>query len=255
MRRRIAFAVLALATAGGILVASRIPEERGGDGGRPPPVELLAQNLVVFEGRDAALRIAFEPADPSARVIARLDPATARVTLCPLGSLDEPLPPPQECRDASSGVREDVAGEGLRAVAIVLAGAERATADVRLEFAERGRDVSIAIPRLASPPGLDDCADEGCDTFVEMAPARTGPFRARARWTGNGAELLFLQGRVVARSFTATGLPYKIAGRATGRGPLTVEAHTSAGDEYALFLRSAARSTELRAVRIDASWT
>lgn len=251
MRRRIVFAMLAVVAAGGIFVASRIPGDDGGSG-RPPPVELITQNLVLFEGRGSALRFAFEPADPSARVIARLEPSTAHVSLCPLTSLLAPLPPTERCRDASSGVRENVSGEGLRAIAIVLGGAPRATADLRLEFAEASREVNVMIPRLVPPPGAGECDDDGCDTFFEMLPARSGPFRARATWDGPGAELTFLQGRVVARSFTATGLPYKVAARAAGTSPRHIGGHTSAGDEYALFLRG---REELRDVTIDATWT
>jgi hypothetical protein len=65
-----------------------------------------------------------------------------------------------------------------------------------------------------------------------------------------------LQGSVLGRSATATGIPYREAARAQGISPLSITAEMSARGEYALVIRQdpGARATGLRNVRIDALW-
>lgn len=217
-----------------ILVLNRIPDAEAPDGG-PPTAELLAENLTLFEGPGAAARVGFDPADPSARLIVRLEPDTASLRLCPLGAITDDLPPLAACRDAASGVREAVTrSAGLGAVAIVLEGAERATADVRIEFAERTRAIEVRLPRLPEPPPGRDCSDNACNPFFELLPARGGDFRASARWEGDEGRLALLQGRVRARSFTATGIPYRVPAEVEGASPLRIASKLSAPGEYAL---------------------
>jgi hypothetical protein len=216
---------------------------------------LLAQNVPLSPGADAALRIGFDPFTASVKVIVN-HPVGTRVDVCPLGTPVEPVPAGTAClTDIGTGVREtlDRAG-GLGALAIVLRGGGSATADVRLEFDERGRSVSVRIPLLAPYPGEAACKDNACNPFFEIMPVRAGSFRARATWRGGPASLELLSGRVLARAFTATGSPYRVPAERLGSSPLEIRASLSAPAEYALAFSSKDRTAELTDVLIDATW-
>lgn len=229
------------------------PPRPGGSPARPPSATLRGVNVLLPPGEDGAIRIGIDPAEPSARMIVSLRPGAAGVALCPLASAADPLPDLTECRDAASGVRETVTAPGLRAIGIV----SRATALVGVglvvEFAERSRAVAIHFPLIRRPPGVTDCRDNACNPFFELTPTRGGRFRATARWQGGRGRLVLLQGRVLAKSFTATGVPYAEPARAEGAPPLTIEARMSAPAEYALALAQQGVE-DLAGVVIDAVW-
>lgn len=251
MTRALAAASLALA-----LVAC------GGDGpsrtgDRPPVATLIAQNVELLPGDDAALRIAFEPYEGAAQVIVASTPPTA-ATVCPLRALDEPLPARARCRrDIGSGVREPVGMRDMGAIAITIDGGASVRANIRVEFEEAGRDVAIAMPVIRPPAGARDCADNACTPFFELVPTRGGPFGARATWTGPAGALELLQGGVLGRAETATGLRYAVPARADGVSPLRISTTLSAPGEYALVLRQDALgpgATPMRDVRLEVEW-
>jgi hypothetical protein len=221
-----------------------------------PTVTLLAENLNLFDGTQNAVRLGFETASDSTDIKADLTPDTAQLAVCPLTDIGGDLPDLSLCKDIGSGVRETIASSGLKAVALVLSGRSSARANVLLEFDDGGHQAQVAIPFLAAPAGGAACADNGCNPFFEMRPVRNGPFTATATWAGPVATLQMLQGSVLGRSQTATGVPYREAARAQGASPQHIATQVSVGDEYALVLTQPPGPAQapLKGVLIDASW-
>lgn len=243
-----------------LLVACRPEVPAGGRSspGSPPPVMLLAQNVPLSPGEDAALRIGFQPFTPSVRIIVGIPdrPPGLNVDVCALATPSSPIASSGAClRGIGTGVRETLERpEGLGAVAVVLRGGAGATADVRLEYDEAGRSVSLRIPRMAPYPGDASCKDNACNPFVEVMPVRGGPFRARAAWQGGPATLRLLSGRVLAKAFTATGIPYRVPAEDLGSAPLGIDSRLAAPAEYALAFASQDPSAELTDVLVEATW-
>ena len=221
-----------------------------------PTVKLLARNLELFPGEQQAIRIGFRSASGSTDIIADLTPDTAALAVCPLASIDATLPPTSSCKDIGSGVRETITSSGLAAIALVVSGVSSARADVQLEFDDGGHAVTAEIPFLAAPLGVGACKDNGCNPFIEMTPIRNGAFTATANWKGPVGTLALLQGRVVARSETATGIPYREAARKDGAPPLSITTQLSSQAEYALVVTQpvSATSAPLQNVVISATW-
>jgi hypothetical protein len=241
----LAILVLAACTSGGNAKQSGVPT-----------VKLLAENLQLFSGVQQAVRLGFQTATGSTDIIADLKPDTAALAVCSLTSLGAELPPVAACKDVGSGVRETIASSGLSAVALVVSGVSNARANVQLEYDDGGHDVSVQMPFLAAPDTTAGCKDNGCNPFFELTPARNGPFSASAAWRGPGGTLVMLQGSVLGRSLTATGIPYREAGRADGKPPLSIKASLSAQGEYALVITQPPGPTAapLENVIVNASW-
>lgn len=205
--------------------------------GRPPTVTVLGENLELLPGTEHAVRLGFRAFQDAARIIVTAEPDTAGITICPLedamGSLEPESP---GCRSVASGVREPLSRSGLGGVAIVLRGTAAARANLVLEFEEGERDLTFILPRLRAPRS-GPCEDNACNPFFEVRPPVGGPFSARAAWDGPDGELLLLQGSVLARSRTATGIPYVESARAVGSSPLTMATQLTAPAEYALVFR------------------
>jgi len=227
-------------------------------GRNAPTVEVLGQNLELLPGIQNAFRVGFEPRGSSVDIIVTARPDTARITICPLGSVDDALPAVTSCRrDLPSGVRESVGRPGFGGVAIILDGDDAVSADLFVGYPEAGRALAIRMPVLQSGSPGGTCDDNACNPFFELRPTRGGPFDARATWDGPEATLVLLQGRVLGRAQTATGLPYVEAARADGSAPLGIDTTMSAPGEYALVFRHRAQRSGddvMRDVRIDASW-
>jgi hypothetical protein len=221
-----------------------------------PTVKLLAQNLQLFPGEQQAVRIGFQTAGGSTDIIADLQPDTAALAVCPLASIDATLPPIATCKDIGSGVRETITSSSLAAVALVVSDVASARADVRLEYDDGGHNVIIEIPFLAAPVGGSACKDNGCNPFFELTPLRNGPFTGTVNWKGPAGTIALLQGSVLARSQTATGVPYREAARKDGRPPLSITTQVSTQSEYALIVTQqvSASSAPQQNVVISASW-
>jgi hypothetical protein len=58
---------------------------------------------------------------------------------------------------------------------------------------------------------------------------------------------------VLARSFSSTGIPYRVAGQKTGPPPLSVTATVTSPGEYALALINVSTG-DLTAIEIRARW-
>jgi hypothetical protein len=212
---------------------------------------VLAQNLALFEGEVQAVRLGFQPAENATDIIIDFTPDSAQIAICPLADPADTLPPVATCKSVGSGVRETISSPGLGAIGIVLTGTKSVRANVRLEFDDRGRKVTVIIPFIGGPPSAAECADNGCNPFFEIRPVKNGLFTASAHWTGATATLVMLQGSVVGRSQTATGVPYRKAALQNGKTSASVRTQLTAPGEYALALVQAGT---LRNVRIDASW-
>lgn len=231
-----------------------LPACLGGTGARTtvPPNRIVGQNLTVERGD--AIRFGFAPSEPFASALVTFSPAAAVITLCPLTSVSAALPALTACRAVvGSGVRETVTVAGLRGLAVVATRAA-VTVDVVLEFEGSSRAIAIRVPRINAPTVGAACADVDCSPLFEVSPARDGAFTARATWSGPSATLVLLQGRILARSLTSTGLPYREVARAEGAGAGSISGRLSETGEYALVLRQAAGAGTLTDVRIDTTW-
>ena len=221
-----------------------------------PTVKLLAENLQLFPGVEQAVRIGFQTATGSVDIIADLKPDTAALAVCPLSSLGAELPPIATCKNVGSGVREPITSGGIAAIALVVSGVASAQANVQLEYDDGGHAVSAQIPFLAVPDTSAACRDNGCNPFFELTPVRNGALSATAAWKGPGGALVMLQGSVLGRSLTATGIPYREAARADGRSPLSIKATLASQGEYALVITQPAGPTAapLENVIVNAVW-
>lgn len=244
-----------IATVGVLLLAACGSDPPSSSGGRPPVARLIAENVRLVPGEERAVRIGFEPFTSVAQLRVEFRPSSAIVSLCALPALDAPIER-SRCRvGVGSGVREELRLRGLKATAIMLDAGD-VTADLSLEFDEAGRRIALRLPELPRPPAVAACADNACNPFFELVPTRSGAFDARARWDGGPASLVLLQGRVLGRSFTATGIPYAQAARADGGSPLRIGTRLAAPGEYALaFSQSPAAATgALTSIAIDVTW-
>jgi hypothetical protein len=221
-----------------------------------PTLTLLAENLQVFSGTDQAVRLGFQSASGSTDIIADLTPDTAALAVCPLTALGGDLPPMAECKDVGSGVRETITSDGIAAVALVISGVSSAKANVKLQYDDGGHDASAQIPFLAAPDASAACKDNGCNPFFELTPVQNGMFTASAAWKGPTGTLVMLQGSVLGRSLTATGVPYREAARADGPSPLSIKAALSSEGEYALAITEppGSAAAPLQNVILSGSW-
>jgi hypothetical protein len=221
-----------------------------------PTVKLLAENLSLFPGTAQAVRIGFQTASSSVQIIVDVTPDTAALAVCPLTTSGAEIPPVTTCKDIGSGVREPITGTDLGAVALVLLSVQSARANVRLEYDDGGHQMSVQIPFLPAPESVQACKDNGCNPFFELTPLQNGAFTATATWKGPAGTLEILQGSVLGRSQTATGIPYREAARTDGRPPLSINARLSSQGEYALALTQPTGPTAapLTDVFLSASW-
>jgi hypothetical protein len=225
----------------------------GRSGGSAPTVELFARNVSMIAGEQNAVRISFRPKDPSARLRIERSRSDGRVVACALRTIDDPLPSVDRCiPDVPDGVRENLTTPGLGAIALVREGAPIAI-ELRLSYEEGGRAFVIRIPVVRTPPGASACKDNACNPIFELTPLHTGRFMATATWTVGAARLDLLEGRVQARAFSSTGIPYGIVQTRTGAPPLKIETEVTAPSEYALALTDAS-PTDLTRIEIAATW-
>ncbi|MGH2793679.1 MAG: hypothetical protein ACRDKG_05185 [Actinomycetota bacterium] len=254
--RRILFVVLTLAL---VATASACREDffdptPGGTGPQQQRLELIARNLVMIAGEENAIRIGFGAKDPSAYVRVERPDGSGRVVACPLRSVDDPLPDQATCLpDAPDGVRESISLSGIGAIALIREG-DPITVEIRVDFEEGDRKTTVRMPILDRPAGASACKDNACNPVFELLPVRAGAFTAMASWTGGAARLEVLEGRVLARSFSSTGIPYRIAGQGAGSSPLSVTARLSGPTEYALALVNTSEDV-LRRITIEATWS
>lgn len=229
---------------------------------KPPTVALLAQGLDLRP--DEPVVLAIDPAAPSAGVIVTHHPSS-RIDVHLLE--DPSAAPPDDCplevglrrnktciAAIGTGVRESLERSGSAGgVAIVLrSGSGRI--DVRVEYDEASRRVGLRLPRLAPPAGASVCKDNGCNPFLEVMPLRGGTITATATFTGGPGRLQIQSGRVIAKSFTASGLPYRIPDEDAGDSPLRVTTRLDAPAEYALAFINEDRSEAITGLVIDATW-
>lgn len=218
-----------------------------------PNVEFIAENVEILAGEASAVRIAFQPKDVAVRLRVERSSSGGRLVACPLRSIDDAIPAASECLpDLPDGVRESLTSTGLGAVALIREG-DPITLGIRIDFEEAGRRITIRIPRIPRPAGASVCKDNGCNPFFELLPVRTGGLTAAAHWTGGAARLEVVEGRILARAFSSTGIPYRVAGERAGESPLAVSANLNAPSEYAIALVNTG-TEELAAVEIEMTW-
>jgi len=216
-------------------------------------VQLVGKNIRMLPSEAAAIRVSFRPKDPSVRVRIARSSSEGRVSACPMRSIDDPLPPQASClADLPNGVRSSLTTPGLGAVALVRDG-DPISIDLLVDYEEDGRAFEIRMPTVAVPPGAAACKDNACNPFFELTPVHGGTFTSTATFQSGTGKLELLAGRVLARSFSSTGIPYGIAATQTGPSPLTVTAQLNAPSEYALALSNTG-VVDMTVIRIDATW-
>ena len=219
----------------------------------PPAVQLIGQHIQMVAGEENAVRVSFKPKDVSVRVRISRSSVEGRVVACPLRTIDDAIPPLAQCiADLPDGVRETLTTPQLGAIALVREGAAM-TIDLLLEYEEGGRTYSIRMPAIDRPASASACKDNACNPFFEVTPVHTGRFTAMVGWVGGVGHVELLEGRVLARAFSSTGSPYRIAAKSEGTAPLTVTAELNAPGEYALAITNPSGAA-LSAIRIDAIW-
>jgi hypothetical protein len=251
MRRFVLAAALLLALAG--CRDDFFDPTPGQTGPAPTRLELVARNVQIRAGEANAVRIGFQPKDVAVHLRVDRSATSGRIIACPLKTIDDPIPEPSACLpDLPDGVREGLTLSGLGAVALVREG-DTVTLGIRMEFEEAGRGIVFRLPVIPRPAGASVCKDNGCNPFLEVLPVRGGTFTATARWSGGTGVLEVLEGRVLARSFSSTGIPYRIAAEVSGPPPLSVTATLSSPSEFALALRNTSAG-DLSDIEIEATW-
>ncbi len=250
--RRIAFAAALLLALAGCREDFFDPTP-GQTGPAATRVEVFGENVQIIAGTPNAIRIAFQPKGISVQIRVERSSMDGRIVACPLRTIDEPITDTAACLpDLPDGVRENLTLDGLGGVALVREGRPM-TLKVRLEYEEAGRRLTLRLPIIARPLGASACKDNGCNPFFEMTPVRTGAMTATASWTGGPGRLEVAEGRIRARAFSSTGIPYRIADQESGASPLAISASLSAPSEYALALLNAGDG-DLTEIQIDATW-
>lgn len=224
-----------------------------GRNAEPPAVQLIGQHIAMQAGDDNAVRVSFKPKDVSVRVRISRSSLEGRVVACPLRTIDDAIPPLGQCiADLPDGVRETLTTGQLGAIALIREGGPM-TIDLVLEYEGGGRAFSIRMPAIDRPASATACKDNACNPFFEVTPVRNGPFTATVAWVGGDGDVELLEGRVLAKAFSSTGIPYRIAASQEGASPLTVTAQLNAPGEYALAITNPSGAA-LSAIRIDATW-
>ena len=149
------------------------------------------------------------------------------------------------------GVRTPIRGGNVEAITL---DADRAiTLGFTAEFFPLGPEIVVELPRAPAAPSQTECIENACRALFELTPVKTGTLTATGEFEGSSGELAVLSGRILARSETATGVPYRVADIDAGAGPLEVRAQLDAGAEFAVVVgqvtgtgAGAIRNVELR---------
>lgn len=258
-RRILLAALLALAAA----CAGDEPLPRSG--GKPPTVTLIANGVVLNQGRDAPTIFGVDAAGSTISIIVNHG-NRASIDAYLLEEPTSPVPS-KECettagvrrdltcvRSIASGVRETLEWRGdVKAIALVLReGPGRV--DLRFDYDEGSRNVSMRLPALAPPPRASACRDNGCNPYLEIMPLRGGSLTATATFTGGPARLQVQQGRVIGKAFSGTGIPYRIPAEDPGSSGLRVSTRLDAPGEYALAFMNENPSAAITGIVIEARW-
>lgn len=208
------------------------------------PSTLHARGLLVTP--EQPVRVAFHSGSTGIRLRPEFTPQDAFLRVCagvPTGCLEAVA---WGVRTPFLGTVEEVTFEADRAV----------TLDFTAEFFPRGDTIEVVLPRVRSAPSEAACSDNACRAVFELTPVHTGTLTASARLTGDRGELAILSGRILARSQTATGVPYRVADVASGSGPLRVEAQLDQGSEFAVVFGQLAGtgSGSVRDARLRMRW-
>ncbi|MHB8510569.1 MAG: hypothetical protein ACYDCC_00150 [Actinomycetota bacterium] len=229
--------------------------------GKPPDVTLLIQNLTLTLNAPTVIEV--DDATPAISLIVSHDPA-AHIDTYLISSASSKLPKPcgvssferRDCvRDIGDGVRETLQadpGNRGKAVAILLRSGSP-TIDLKFIYAEGSRSIELRIPEIAPWPGDAACKDNGCNPFIEMMPLRNGMLHSVARFSGSGT-LRCEEGRIIGRSFTATGIPYRPLFEQSGATELSGSSPIDAQSEVALELINTNASVAMTSIDLKATW-
>lgn len=219
--------------------------------GAPETAIFHARGLLLGPGEE--IRLGVEAGTRGIDLRPAFAPSQARFFACPLADIEAPTPPIAECtRDISQGVRTPLKGA---AHALRLESDAPIRLDLVVEYYGGGR-VEIRYPRVPPAPSVEACRDHGCDVFFERLPVRDGRLTVTASYEGPSGRVLIEQGRVLARSATATGVPYRIAGETEGESPRSLSVGVSENAEYAVAVhqRPGPNARGLRNLRVVMEW-
>jgi hypothetical protein len=219
--------------------------------GATSPVTFHARGLLLAPGE--VVRLSVDAGTAGMEVRPAFTPSSARLMACRLTTIEAALPAVDDCkRDINQGVRTPIVGS---VHAFRLESDEAIELDLLVEYFGGG-DIEIWYPRIPPAPSVDACVDHACDAFFERLPVVDGRLHVEASFEGGIGNLLVEQGRILARSQTATGLPYRVAAQRIGGPPLFVDARLTANAEYAVSLgQSPGPSAQgLRDIRLKMAW-
>lgn len=219
----------------------------------PAPSTLHARGMLLAPGEEIVLDL--DGGASGYKVRADFSPQDARVELCALET-ETGAPGEGGCLfDLAWGVRTPVAGIGVESLRLRVMD-QPVTMDLVVEYFEKSRSVGVTLPRVPQAPSDSACLDNACNPIFELLPVRSGSLTAEASFGGERAELVLLSGRILGRSQTATGVPYREAAKDSGGSPLAIAAKVTGGDEFAVALRQkpGAGAQGLREVSLTILW-
>lgn len=193
---------------------------------------LHARNLLTAPG--APIEIGFHAGGSGVQLRPEFTPQDAQLRICGDAIAEGCL------EHVAWGVRVPIRGSGIETLTFETD--RLATLSFTAEFFPLGPSIEARLPRVPAAPSEEACRDNACRAVFELLPIRTGTLEAEAMFEGEQGELAILSGRILARSETATGVPYRVADAATGAGPLSVAAQLDAGSEFAVVVGQRAGS-------------
>lgn len=210
------------------------------------PSTLHARNLLLGPGE--TIRLELRPGSTGVDLRPEFTPSDARVRLCREGEAPECFEP------IAWGVRTPIRGSGIEALTIE---SDRAvTLSLTAEFFPLEPEIRVELPRAPAAPSEAACRENACRALFELVPVRTGTLTAGLTFEGDVGELAVLSGRILARSETATGVPYRVADVDRGSAPLEVSAQLDAGAEFAVVVgqRSGTGAGGVRDLELEMRW-
>jgi hypothetical protein len=224
--------------------------------GQPPASgasTLHARGLLV--GPTEPITVTFPDGISGVELRPDFEPMDASLRICPLNGRDAVIDGCLE--DVAWGVRTPIRRPNLYSLRIA---SDRAVElSFTAEYFHRGaaRDIRVELARTPAAASASACRDNACRVVFEMTPVGVDEVSAFATFSGGDGEVLVLEGRVLARAETATGLPYREA--AASRGPSHLRAIAAIDDphaEYAIVIGEVAGpgADGLRDVELSMTW-
>jgi len=194
-----------------------------GDAEHTGPSTFHARGLLLAPGE--RIRVTLHAGSTGIELRPEFTPQEAQLRIC-RGTGEDCL------ESVAWGVRTPIRGGNVDAITLEV---DRAvTLSFTAEFFPLEPELVVELPRTPAAASDVACLENACRALFELTPVRTGTLTATGTFAGSSGELAVLSGRILARSETATGVPYRVADIAEGSAPLEVRAQLDAGAEFAV---------------------